>query len=126
MFQGSPGLDLLDERGMIRWRASVRSDGSPNLTLLDEKGKLRWTAVVHSDGAPCLSLWDEKARIRWHAAVENDGAPSLSLRDRNGAGRAILGATSLTDPTTGVETSFPENTLLLYGPDGKILERLPR
>ena len=60
-------------------------------------------------------------RIRICAAltVDKDG-PSLNLRDEKGKARFIAGKTRLEAPD-GKVIEYPESSLVLFGPDGKII-----
>ncbi|NIA08179.1 MAG: hypothetical protein GWP14_11195 [Actinobacteria bacterium] len=142
MYSFGPALTLLDEKNKTRAVLSVGKEG-PNLSLADEKGKPRvflamdekgmglgmfaeqgnsLTLAVIKDG-PGLNLVDENGGIRVALCLDKD-RPMLDLRDENGKSRAVLGSGRTTAPD-GKIISYPESSLLLFGPEGKIIWQAP-
>jgi hypothetical protein len=109
-------LEMLDENGKVRAKMSVDKDGSM-LLLSDENGKLRAGLSAHKFGAG-LVLYDENGKYRAMLGTGKDG-PSLSLTDEKGKDRAVLGTTK-TETPDGKEIKYPESSILLFGPDGKV------
>jgi len=64
---------------------------------------------------------ERAGRIRICAAltVDKDG-PSLNLRDENGMERFTAGKIKTVTPD-GKVIEYPESSLVLFGPDGKII-----
>ena len=114
---GGPSLGLLDAAGKMRTFLSVTADG-PSLDLYDAAGKTRAGLVMDADG-PSLRLFDAAGKGRIGMDVGADG-PGLVLRDAAGKARATVGVTQTTSPD-GRTTTYPESSLLLFGPDGKVI-----
>ena len=130
------GLFLRDEKGNTRAKLLVGKDGAvlflndekgntraklgafdrPVLWLSDENGKLRAALDVDKDG-PSLELFDEKDKLRATLDVGKDG-PALDLFDEKGKVRAALGACQTVAPG-GKAITYPESSIILFGPDGK-------
>jgi hypothetical protein len=89
--------------------------------LADENGKSRASLWVDKDG-PILALVDANGKIRAMLMVDTNG-PRLALADENGKTRALLGSETLT--RDGKTINYPESTLTLSGPDGKVLWKTP-
>jgi len=66
-----------------------------------------------------FSLEDEKGEPRAVLAVVN-GDPRLMLLDENGQNRFAAGKTWTVSPD-GKIIEYPESSLILYGPDGKVI-----
>ena len=137
--EDGPNLTLWDENGKPRATLFVGKDGpflrlsnengkpsatliaskyGPNLTLWDKKGEARVRLDVSEDGTN-LTLCDENGRPRVRLDVGNDG-PSLSLNDENGNSRFAAGKTWI-ESQDGKTIEYPESSLILYGPDGKVI-----
>jgi hypothetical protein len=135
-------FNLLDENGKVRARLGMSGNG-PTLDFNDENGKLRVYLRVSEDGPvllfgdesskPCaylrvtkegprLALFDANGKPRAFFRVSKDG-PVLELGDDKGL-RASLGAAQIPAPS-GVVTTYPESSLILVGPDGKVLWQAP-
>jgi hypothetical protein len=144
MTKAGPGLVLFDENGKARAGLVVSKEG-PFLGLYDEKGAGRALLIVDEDGSglrmsdengetraalavlkvgPGLILGDEKGISRTLLNVTKDG-PSLQLLDEKGTDRATLGV-SQTGTPDGKSTTYPESSLLLFGPDSKVIWSAPR
>jgi hypothetical protein len=140
--QNGPKLVFFDEDGKNRAELTVPKDG-PRLDFSDENGKLRAYLRVSKDGPvllfgdenskPCaylrvskdgprLALFDASGKPRAYLRVSKDG-PVLELGDEKGL-RAGLGAAQITAPD-GVVVTYPESSLVLVGPDGKVQWRAP-
>jgi len=111
-----PWLTFYDEKSP---RVLLMVDkGGPWLGLFDENGKTRAWLAVDKDG-PALRLRDENDKLRAWLAVDKDG-PWLTLGDENGKSRFVAGKTKTVSPD-GKTIEYPESSLILYGPDGKII-----
>jgi len=75
--------------------------------------------VLGIANGPALVLADENGRPRASLAISKDG-PSLSLWDEKGVGRFAAGKTKAISPD-GKTIEYPESSLILYGPDGKVI-----
>ncbi len=71
-----------------------------------------------------LGLRDENGKARVGLGVGKYG-PGLALFDENGKPRAALGANQTTTPD-GKLITYPESSLLLFKPDGKVLWQAPQ
>ena len=111
-----------DKKGKVRVDLSVDKDG-PALTLSDDKGNTGVWLNLDKDG-PALRLTDDKGNSRVSLNVRKDGT-SLALYDEKGQPRAKLGAGSTSSPD-GTKTTYPESSLRLFGPKGKMLWSAPR
>ena len=69
-------------------------------------------------------LSDQSGTYRAKLGLNETGQPALYLLDQNGGIRAALGAGATTTPD-GKTTSYPESSLLLFGPDGTVIWRVP-
>ena len=98
----------------------------PGLTVYDEKGKARIMLYVSNEALtpePTLILYDEKCKQRTHLCVDKDG-PLLRLRDEKGKDRLALGVMEGRTPD-GKIIIYPESSLALFGPDGKMIWQAP-
>jgi len=86
--------------------------------LEDEKGKVRAMLAVGEFG-PRLSLYDENGKVRAGLWAYKDG-PGLALYDENGNERFKAGKTTTVTPD-GKKIEYPESSLILSGPDGKVI-----
>ena len=112
-----PSLSLSDENGKTRVWLRADKDGV-GLGLYDENGKNRALLVAGKDG-PSLSLGDENGKIRAGLATLKD-SPTLVLFDENGQGRFMAGKAKIITPD-GKTIEYPESSLILFGPDGKVI-----
>ena len=111
-----PWLTFYDEKSP---RVLLMVDkGGPWLGLFDENGKTRAWLAVDKDG-PALRLRDENDKLRAWLAVDKDG-PWLTLGDENGKSRFVAGKTKTVSPDEKTIEN-PESSLILYGPDGKVI-----
>jgi hypothetical protein len=78
--------------------------------------------TVSKDG-PVVALLDENDNERTVLVVLKEG-PALMLLDENGKTRALLGTGQIMTPD-GKVVSYPESSLILFGPDGKVLWSAP-
>ncbi len=78
--------------------------------------------VDKSDSAFLMA--DQNSHNRIALDVTKDG-PALTFSDENGHGRATLGSTQTVSPD-GRTTTYPESSLLLFGPNGNVLWSAPR
>jgi hypothetical protein len=112
---------LEDPSRKMRATLAMVKDG-PGLALFDESGKPRATLAAFEDRTE-LFLYDEKGNPRAGLVVTKDGS-GLSLTDEKGNARAALGTTQTTTPD-GKTVTYPESSLLLFGPDGKGIWQAP-
>jgi hypothetical protein len=117
----TPKLGLIDENGKVRAALGATKDGAV-LVLSDENDKARARLALDKDG-PVLELSDEKGKDRAVLSALKDG-PSLDLFDEKGKGRAALGSSKSRSPD-GRIISCPESSLLLIGPDEKVIWQAP-
>ena len=114
-------LALQDENGNIRAALSAFKD-EPGLMLVGENGKIRAMLDGYKDGSG-LRLRDENGNIRAALGASKDET-ALVLCDEKGDTRAMLGR-AVTKTPDGKTTTYPESSLLLFGPDKKVLWRAP-
>jgi hypothetical protein len=117
MDDNSPGLCLRDENGKPRIGLAVDKNG-PKLNLFDENSKPRIALAAIKDG-PSLFLADENGKPRASLSADEDG-PRLALYDANNQTRANLGIGRTTTPD-GKTITYPESSLILFKPDGKVI-----
>ncbi len=120
---GSPVLGLWDDKNKSRMSLTLGPDGSPALALRDDNGTDRAGLTVLPSGNPALSLSDDNGNTRVFLSL-SDGSPRLRLADGNGQGRVGIGAIETTSPD-GTKTKFPESTIMLFGPDEKVIWKAP-
>ena len=116
-----PRLVFWDEKGKAR-TGLVAQKGGPALELYDAKGTLR-AGMALEKGEPAVMLYDAKGTLRAGMAAIKDG-PGLALWDEKRKTRVVLGAIQ-TETADGRVISYPESSLLLFGPDGKIIWTAP-
>ncbi|MCX6575298.1 MAG: hypothetical protein NTV82_02770 [Candidatus Aminicenantes bacterium] len=112
-----PGLTLIDKNGTGRAGLAVIKDG-PGLMLNDENGDTRAVLGALKDG-PVLALYNENNANRVGLTVTKDG-PNLAMHDKNGTARFVAGKFAIEMPN-GKTIEYPESSLVLFGPDGKII-----
>lgn len=143
MAKDGPHLDLCDENGRSRAVLST-SKYEPGLTLYDKTGKRSAELKAPGGGAglilsgeygqgdirmfvlmngPEINLIDVNDKLRATLTVW-ENSPGLYLYDKNGKTRAGLGAIQ-TDSKDGRTITYPESSLLLFGPDGKVIWQAP-
>jgi hypothetical protein len=112
-----PELILADENGKSRVRLTV-DEFNATLVLSDENGKPRAQLDADNDGAT-LGLSDENGKSHASLSMFNDG-PVLTLYDEKGNARLVAGMTHTLMPD-GKTITYPESSLVLFGPDGKVI-----
>jgi hypothetical protein len=112
-----PGLTLFDKNGTARAVLAVLKDG-PGLMLHDESGDIRAALGVLKDG-PTLALYNKNSANRVGLTVTKDG-PNLAMHDKNGTARFVAGKMAIEMPN-GKTFEYPESSLVLFGPDGKVI-----
>jgi len=111
------GLNLWDEKEETLVSMSVNKNG-PGLNLTYKSGKAGvW--LYATDIGPGLDLNDYNGKSRASFGVNKFG-PTLTLKDEKGTPRLRAGRAELTAPE-GKTISFPESSLILFGPDGKVI-----
>ena len=118
VFKDGPFLWLSDENGKHRVILHVNKDGLVGLGLYDENGKARVKLTVTKYG-PSLMLSDENDKIRATLDVIENG-PTLLLSDEKGHDRFVAGKAKTVSPD-GKTIEYPESSLILFGPDGKVI-----
>jgi hypothetical protein len=135
----NPVLNLYDEQNVLRATFGI-ADGRPSIFLVgaNRTGAISMavmengpTMVVGSPGGstmlgprsdgpgPLMQMLDNNGIVRVAVGLGQDGA-GLSFADARGQGRVALGATR-TSSADGRTTLYPESSLLLFGPDGRIV-----
>jgi len=92
------------------------------LILANTNANPRASLLVGKDG-PEFRLYDENGKTRAVLVVTKDG-PILGLYDKNGKTRATLGINQTTTPD-GKVIIYPESSLLLSDPNGKVIWMAP-
>jgi hypothetical protein len=114
-----PILGMYDENGKTRATLGMGKDGSA-LFLGDEKGKHRAELGMAKDGA-CLVLRDENDKIRIGLGTAKNGLSlGLALADENDKLRFMAGKIEIVTQD-GKTIVCPESSLVLFGPDGKVI-----
>jgi hypothetical protein len=109
-----PKMALYDESGKSCAALNFFED-EPRLTLGDENGKIRvWLSLVK--GCPVLNLYDQNGKRRTGLSA----APGLALWDEKGQIRFAAGKAGTKSPD-GKTIEYPESSLILFGPDGKVI-----
>ena len=108
---------LEDAKGKTLAALALEEFG-PGLALFDENGTPRAGLWADKDG-PSLSLFDENGKNRAGLWASKDG-PRLALSDENGKNRFMAGKTKTATPD-GKIIEYPESSLILFGPDGKVI-----
>jgi hypothetical protein len=115
-------LDLKDQNEKKRASLSV-VDGMPGLSLFGQNGKERASLSVFNEG-PRLVFKDQNEKVRAGLRVDNEEGPVLSLLDQNEMTRASLGMSRIITPD-GKTISYPESSIILFGPKQKVLWQAP-
>src|SRR6516162_10003197 len=105
-------------RGVFGW-----TPAGVILELEDENGRSRVNLMASSTG-PLLAFSDARGKQRVFLTAFSEG-PSRMLADRDGHVRARLGAATFKAPD-GTTTTYPESSLVLRGPNGKVLSLAPQ
>ena len=116
-FKDGPRLTLYAENDKIRVGLGVLKDGQ-RLLMSDENGKIRVGLSALKDG-PNLSLYDENGKTRIGLGALKDGS-AIVLSDENGKDRFLAGKARTVTPD-GKIIEYPESSLILFGPDGKVI-----
>jgi hypothetical protein len=111
------GLNLWDEKEETLVSLSVNKNG-PGLNLTYKSGKPGvW--LYATEIGPGLDLNDYNGESRASFGVNKLG-PNLMLKDEKGRPRLKAGRAELTAPD-GKAIGYPESSLILFGPDGKVI-----
>ncbi len=89
--EGLPELQLLDSKGIARWKVQLLQNGSAAMFCFDALG--RPTVALHSGlsgNMPTLSLADPSSDVEFLASVAS-GQPRLTFTDEAGEHRLSLG-----------------------------------
>ena len=111
------GLNLWDEKEETLVSLSVNKNG-PGLGLTYKSGKPGVWLYATNVG-PGLDLNDYNGESRASFGVSKLG-PALTLKDEKGMPRFIAGRSELTAPG-GKTFGYPESSLILFGPEGKVI-----
>lgn len=112
-----PTLALCDNNGKVRAWLIAHKDG-PLFEMYDGNEKVRVGLKAVKDGT-VLILYDENEKVRVGLAESKDG-PMLELYDENGRDRFKAGKTKIISQD-GKTITNPESSLILLGPDGKVI-----
>lgn len=107
---------LVDDQDQPIAALGASNDGSM-FSLFDKDGQLG-AGFGFADSGPDLRLFDAEGKARASLTLRV-GEPALRLYDSEGRVRASVGA-STTESQDGKQTRWPESSLLLFGPDGKL------
>jgi hypothetical protein len=111
------GLSLWDGKEETLVSLSVNNNG-PGLSLTYKSGQPGvW--LYATDVGPGLNLNDYNGQSRASLGVNKLG-PALTLKDEKGRPRLKAGGTELT-VLGGKTFKYPESSVILFGPDGKVL-----
>lgn len=141
---GAAMFAAFDKNGVVRTGLNVDESGS-FFTMKDKDGKQRLT-LSSFDGAPSIALKDDSGVTLADLTIVPKHGPSLAFKDKKGVMRqclllddkgpqfmlfderqtlrTVIGAMS-TISKDGKKTTYPESSLLLFGPDEKVLRALP-
>ncbi len=87
---GSSGIALWDQRGIMRVLLDFSSEGGEGITLRDETGKLAAWVGIGSDGNPRVHLFDKGQRPRCGLEMTGDGRAEIAVYDDEGNALAAL------------------------------------
>lgn len=121
---GKATLLVQEKTNVLGSSISLSVNESTRILLFDNKAKAR-IHLTTLDGSPSISLNDNKGEQRMSLGMHED-APNILLFDNKQKIRAVLGVTELLVPKTGEEIIRPESSLVLLGPDGKVIFQAPR
>ncbi len=114
-------LIMKDETGKPLAWLSVTEDDSR--LVVEQKTSKRRASLVASEYNTSLDMYDKTGKGRAWLTVSEDG-PVLSIGDKTGKGRASLGVSTVTT-SDGKSITYPESTILLFGPNGRVLWQAP-
>lgn len=86
--------------------------------MFDGRGSICAGLIMGKEG-PELSLMGKSSEPRIELGLTKEG-PCLSLRDEEGRLRFAAGAI-VTATQSGKIIKYPESSLILFGPDGKVI-----
>jgi len=128
---GSPGelkaqaFVLVDEDGHTRGKLGFLPGGDgarlPGLILWGKEGRI----TTQIDGFPSFNLLGKDERSRATLSVRSDGDPVLELIDSDGIKRVLVGRGDLKPHGAEVIKQNPVFSLILRGPDGKVVWKAP-
>lgn len=112
------GVELLDSAGKMRMALNVDDRNGSQVYFYDPVGKTRMAFFANEVGSTVV-LRDPAGNVRMSLFADKDG-PSICLNDATGKTRAQIGCVSLSN-RKGQVTTNPESSLVLFGPDGKVI-----
>jgi len=118
LIKDGPSLMLLNENGKPGASLNLYKDNR-FLTLYDENGKPRVSLSAYKIGSD-LMLYDENSMLRARLNALKDG-PQLMLLDNNFQMRFSAGKAQTLSPDGKAIVERPESSLVLCGPDGKVI-----
>ncbi len=115
--ENTSGLSLWDGKEETLVSLSVNKNG-PGLSLTYKSGQPGvW--LYAAEAGPGLNLNDYNGESRASLGVNKLG-PALTLKDEKGRPRLKAGGLELTAPGGGT-LQYPECSMVLFGPDGKVI-----
>jgi hypothetical protein len=144
--EGDARLRLMDREGRVRVALGTFDDG-PELVLFGEDGRPR-VILGEDEGGGHLTLLGTHSGAGVRLRFTEDGqfslasekgdkpqfgiypadtgrTPSVVVHTSDGGLGAVLGAQDLITKATGVKTSLPPSSLVLYDSEGQVLLQLP-
>lgn len=116
---------LIDENGHTRGKLGFLPGGDgarlPGLILWGKEGRI----TTQIDGFPSFNLLGKDERSRATLSVRSDGDPVLELIDSNGIKRVLVGRGDLKPQGAEVIKEDPVFSLVLRGPEGKVVWKAP-
>ncbi|MBY0413437.1 MAG: hypothetical protein K2Q18_04700 [Bdellovibrionales bacterium] len=87
-------INLVDNQGRLRGQYAISKEGSPGIWLMDDKGVPRLSMGVYPDGAAYMGLQDKNGQMILLArSVGSDEAPLLIFKTK-GQDSMIMGLNS--------------------------------
>lgn len=116
---------LVDDNGHTRGELGFLPGGDgarvPGLILWGKEGRI----TTQIDGFPSFNLLGKDERSRATLSVRSDDDPVLELIDSEGVRRVLVGRGDLKPPGAEVIKKDPVFSLVLRGPDGKVVWKTP-
>ena len=116
---------LVDESGHTRGELGFLPGGDgarlPGLILWGKDGRI----TTQIDGFPSFNLLGKDERSRATLSVRSDDDPVLELIDSDGVRRVLVGRGDLKPQGAEVVKQSPVFSMVLRGPDGKVVWKAP-
>ncbi len=114
------GFYAMDESGTIRVQLAYAGLLGARLNFRDRKGNTHAAIDAFPEGQTFFTMKDDNNKDRVEFSLSKQSPPCLVLRDEAGKDRAILGGRQLKF-TDGRVVTYPESSLLLFDPEGKLI-----